>query len=227
MTPVHRAVSVAWTKVDADQRSPAVKPVMVAVETATVGLNGSNAIRVEPESAYARVMSDMATLSFGQVDSVRVSRLIDCRVRSGSDQGFARSLRSRRQIVPGDASAQKSQLRFFAVPRRRARYLLCDKHCGQDPGATRASGLRATDASETSHFQWTGGQTIFFKSDGTNGRLTEFCSVWAATDFGRVRLSLKEVAPLIGIVSIGDIVKHRLREMEREQSALRDYIQTA
>jgi hypothetical protein len=36
-----------------------------------------------------------------------------------------------------------------------------------------------------------------------------------------------EQSRLIGIVSIGDIVKHRLQEMEREQSALRDYIQTA
>jgi CBS domain-containing protein len=32
---------------------------------------------------------------------------------------------------------------------------------------------------------------------------------------------------LIGVVSIGDIVKHRLREMEHESVALRDYIQTA
>jgi CBS domain-containing protein len=32
---------------------------------------------------------------------------------------------------------------------------------------------------------------------------------------------------LVGIISIGDVVKHRLQEMEREQSALRDYIQTA
>jgi CBS domain-containing protein len=32
---------------------------------------------------------------------------------------------------------------------------------------------------------------------------------------------------LVGIVSIGDVVNYRLREMEREQSALRDYIQTA
>ncbi len=32
---------------------------------------------------------------------------------------------------------------------------------------------------------------------------------------------------LIGIVSIGDVVKHRLAEMEHEHSALRDYIQTA
>ncbi|HYS49234.1 MAG TPA: CBS domain-containing protein [Xanthobacteraceae bacterium] len=32
---------------------------------------------------------------------------------------------------------------------------------------------------------------------------------------------------LAGIVSIGDIVKHRLEEMERESSALREYILTA
>ena len=32
---------------------------------------------------------------------------------------------------------------------------------------------------------------------------------------------------LVGIISIGDVVKLRLHEMEREQSALRDYIQTA
>ena len=32
---------------------------------------------------------------------------------------------------------------------------------------------------------------------------------------------------LVGIVSIGDIVKHRLWEMEQESTALRDYIQSA
>ena len=32
---------------------------------------------------------------------------------------------------------------------------------------------------------------------------------------------------LVGVVSIGDVVKQRLREMEDESSALRDYIQTA
>jgi CBS domain-containing protein len=32
---------------------------------------------------------------------------------------------------------------------------------------------------------------------------------------------------LVGIVSIGDVVKHRLMEMARESEALRDYIQTA
>ena len=32
---------------------------------------------------------------------------------------------------------------------------------------------------------------------------------------------------LVGIVSIGDLVKHRLQEMEHEHTALCDYIQTA
>ena len=32
---------------------------------------------------------------------------------------------------------------------------------------------------------------------------------------------------LIGIISIGDVVKHRLHEMERELAAMRDYILTA
>jgi CBS domain-containing protein len=32
---------------------------------------------------------------------------------------------------------------------------------------------------------------------------------------------------LVGIISIGDVVKHRLQEMEHESAALRDYISTA
>jgi CBS domain-containing protein len=40
-------------------------------------------------------------------------------------------------------------------------------------------------------------------------------------------LPVVEQDQLIGIVSIGDVVKHRLQEMERESAALRDYIQTA
>jgi CBS domain-containing protein len=32
---------------------------------------------------------------------------------------------------------------------------------------------------------------------------------------------------LLGIVSIGDVVKHRLQEMERDSAAMRDYILTA
>ena len=40
-------------------------------------------------------------------------------------------------------------------------------------------------------------------------------------------LPVVEQGRLAGIVSIGDVVKRRLQEMEREQSAMRDYIQTA
>jgi CBS domain-containing protein len=36
-----------------------------------------------------------------------------------------------------------------------------------------------------------------------------------------------EEEQLVGIISIGDVVKHRLKEMEQESAALRDYIQTA
>lgn len=36
-----------------------------------------------------------------------------------------------------------------------------------------------------------------------------------------------EQEQVVGIISIGDVVKHRLHEMERESAALRDYIQTA
>jgi CBS domain-containing protein len=32
---------------------------------------------------------------------------------------------------------------------------------------------------------------------------------------------------VIGVISIGDVVKHRVKEIEQESSALRDYIQTA
>jgi CBS domain-containing protein len=32
---------------------------------------------------------------------------------------------------------------------------------------------------------------------------------------------------VVGVVSIGDIVKYRLHEMERESTAMRDYIMTA
>ena len=36
-----------------------------------------------------------------------------------------------------------------------------------------------------------------------------------------------EQEQVVGIISIGDVVKHRVQEMEQESAALRDYIQTA
>jgi CBS domain-containing protein len=40
-------------------------------------------------------------------------------------------------------------------------------------------------------------------------------------------LPVVEQGRLIGIISIGDVVKYRLGEMEREQNALKEYILTA
>ena len=40
-------------------------------------------------------------------------------------------------------------------------------------------------------------------------------------------LPVVEQDQVVGIISIGDVVKHRLHEMEQESAALRDYIQTA
>jgi CBS domain-containing protein len=53
-------------------------------------------------------------------------------------------------------------------------------------------------------------------------------SVMERMTAGKFRhLPVVEQGRLAGIISIGDVVKHRLKEMEQEQSALRDYIQTA
>jgi CBS domain-containing protein len=53
-------------------------------------------------------------------------------------------------------------------------------------------------------------------------------SVMERMTVGKFRhLPVVEQGRLVGIVSIGDVVKHRLHEMEREQTAMRDYIQSA
>ena len=40
-------------------------------------------------------------------------------------------------------------------------------------------------------------------------------------------LPVVEDGQVIGLISIGDVVKHRVMEYENEQEALRDYIKTA
>lgn len=53
-------------------------------------------------------------------------------------------------------------------------------------------------------------------------------SVMSEMTDGRFRhLPVVDHGRLAGIVSIGDVVKHRLAEMEDEQQALREYIATA
>lgn len=45
---------------------------------------------------------------------------------------------------------------------------------------------------------------------------------------GRFRhLPVVQEGKLVGIISIGDVVKHRVAEMERESHAMREYIMTA
>jgi signal-transduction protein with cAMP-binding, CBS, and nucleotidyltransferase domain len=45
---------------------------------------------------------------------------------------------------------------------------------------------------------------------------------------GRFRhIPIVENEQLIGLISIGDVVKHRIAEIEHETKALRDYIATA
>jgi CBS domain-containing protein len=62
-------------------------------------------------------------------------------------------------------------------------------------------------------------------SCGQNETIAEIMERMTAGKFRHV--PVVEQGRLIGIVSIGDIVKARLEELENEQDALRDYIRTA
>jgi CBS domain-containing protein len=54
------------------------------------------------------------------------------------------------------------------------------------------------------------------------------CDIMERMTSGKFRhVPVVEQGRLIGIVSIGDVVKSRLQEMERESAALHDYIRTA
>jgi CBS domain-containing protein len=67
---------------------------------------------------------------------------------------------------------------------------------------------------------------------GTMTRKVEICnegetisSIMERMTEGKFRhLPVLDQGRLAGIISIGDVVKHRLREMERESAAMRDYI---
>lgn len=54
------------------------------------------------------------------------------------------------------------------------------------------------------------------------------CNIMERMTAGKFRhLPVIDQGRVVGIVSIGDAVKHRLQEMERESMAMRDYILTA
>jgi CBS domain-containing protein len=59
------------------------------------------------------------------------------------------------------------------------------------------------------------------------GILSERDIVRTLAERGAGAGALTEPLRLVGIVSIGDVVKHRLMQIERESEALRSYIQTA
>jgi CBS domain-containing protein len=62
----------------------------------------------------------------------------------------------------------------------------------------------------------------------TCGKDDPIASVMERMTQGKFRhLPVIEQGKLIGIVSIGDVVKQRLTEMEQESEAIRDYIRTA
>lgn len=79
---------------------------------------------------------------------------------------------------------------------------------------TRALGLPLTQVMTRKVATCTRGETI--------------ASIMERMTTGKFRhLPVVEQERLVGIISIGDVVKHRLHEMEQESSALKDYIQTA
>jgi CBS domain-containing protein len=62
----------------------------------------------------------------------------------------------------------------------------------------------------------------------TCGQTETVDSVMERMTTGKFRhVPVVEQDQVVGIISIGDVVKHRLREMEQESAALRGYIQTA
>jgi CBS domain-containing protein len=62
----------------------------------------------------------------------------------------------------------------------------------------------------------------------TCGRAETISSVMELMTAGKFRhLPVVEGTQLIGIISIGDVVKHRVQEIESESATLRDYIRSA
>ena len=70
-------------------------------------------------------------------------------------------------------------------------------------------------------------QTMTRKVETCNENET-VASIMERMTAGKFRhMPVVEQGRLVGVVSIGDIVKHRLFEMERDLVAMRDYITTA
>ena len=69
---------------------------------------------------------------------------------------------------------------------------------------------------------------IMTREVATRGEADTAVSIMERMTANRVRhIPVVDRDRLVGILSIGDIVKHRLWEMEQESAALRDYIRSA
>ena len=69
---------------------------------------------------------------------------------------------------------------------------------------------------------------VMTREVATCGEAETAVSIMERMTIGKFRhIPVVELDQLVGIVSIGDIVKHRLWVMEQESAELRDYIQSA
>ena len=70
-------------------------------------------------------------------------------------------------------------------------------------------------------------QTMTRKVSTCNENESVFNIMERMTDGKSRHVPVVDQGQLVGIVSIGDVVKHRLNEMERESTAMHDYILTS
>jgi CBS domain-containing protein len=87
--------------------------------------------------------------------------------------------------------------------------------------------VRAVSELGASALQITVGQTMT-RNVATCSQDESIASIMERMTAGKFRhMPVVEKSRLIGLVSIGDVVKQRVDEIERESAAMRDYIQTA
>jgi CBS domain-containing protein len=70
-------------------------------------------------------------------------------------------------------------------------------------------------------------QTMTRKVSTCNENESVFNIMERMTDGKSRHVPVVDQGQLVGIVSVGDVVKHRLNEMERESTAMHDYILTS
>jgi len=71
------------------------------------------------------------------------------------------------------------------------------------------------------------GRTMTRKVETCTANETVVSIMERMTDGKFRHMPVVDQGQVVGVVSIGDIVKHRVREMEHESAAMRDYIRTA